>query len=90
MKEKMKNLLFRVAAPVAGVGTALLLPCKAFAADATGMDALTDTMTSSFTEIANSVMSMIGKVLPIALPIIGGVMVIMFGIKIIKRLTNKA
>ena len=90
MKEKTRNLLYRASVPVVGVATAILLPCKAFASDASSLDAITTTMTNSFTEIGASIMSMIGKVLPIALPVIGAVMVIVFGVKIFKKVTGKA
>lgn len=47
-------------------------------------------LTSSFTDVASDITSGITSVLPIALGIVGTVMVIMFGIKIFRRLTNKS
>lgn len=51
---------------------------------------ISDTLTTSFTSVASDITSGIQAVLPIALGIVGTVMVIMFGIKIFKKLTNKA
>lgn len=47
-----------------------------------------DALTTSFTTIGADLTSMIGKVLPIALPIIGSVMVVTFGIKIFRKVTG--
>ena len=49
---------------------------------------VTDALTTSFTSIGADLTSMIGKVLPIALPIIGSVMVVTFGIKIFRKVTG--
>lgn len=51
---------------------------------------ISDTLTSSFTSIVADITSGIQGVLPIALGLVGTVMVVMFGIKIFKKLTNKA
>lgn len=47
-------------------------------------------MTTSFTEVGNSMISMVGKVLPIALPVMGALVLVTFGIKSFKRIANKA
>ena len=54
------------------------------------MEALQTAMTTAFTEIATNCTSAITAVLPIALGIVGTVMVVMFGIKLFKKLTAKA
>lgn len=51
---------------------------------------ITTTLKESFTAIGTSLTGMVGDVLPIALPIIGGVMVVGVGIKIFKKVTAKA
>lgn len=54
------------------------------------MAGITSALTSSFTEVGTSLTGVIGDVLPIALPIIGGVLVVSVGIKIFKKVTSKA
>ncbi len=59
-------------------------------AGATGNEAVKTVMTDSFTKIGTDIQGMITDVLPIALGILGAIMVITFGIKIFKKLTGKA
>ncbi len=59
-------------------------------AGATGNEAVKTAMTDSFTKIGTDIQGMITDVLPIALGILGAIMVITFGIKIFKKLTGKA
>jgi len=61
-----------------------------FAEGATGTDAVKTAMTESFTKIGTDIQGTITDVLPIALGILGAIMVITFGIKIFKKLTGKA
>ena len=61
----------------------------ALATATNAMDTVTNALTTSFTSVAGSIMGVIGDVLPIALPVVGAVMVITVGIKIFKRLVNK-
>jgi uncharacterized protein (DUF697 family) len=53
------------------------------------MEGIVTALTTSFTEIGTELTGIVGKVLPIALPIIGGVLVVTVGIKIYKKVTNK-
>lgn len=55
----------------------------------TGMEAITTALTTSFTEVASSLTGLIGNVLPIALPVVGGVLVVGIGIKIFKKVVSK-
>lgn len=55
----------------------------------TGMAAITSALTTSFTEVAASLTGLIGDVLPIALPVVGGVLVVGIGIKIFKKVVSK-
>ena len=50
------------------------------------MDALVTSLTSGFTTVANNMMSAIGSIVPVALPVLGGVMVVGIGIKIFRKL----
>ena len=54
------------------------------------MDAISTALTTSFGTIGSELTGIISSVLPIALPIIGGVMVVVVGIKIFKKITYKA
>lgn len=45
---------------------------------------------SSFKSVGSSMTSVVGKILPIALPIMGAVVLIGFGIKIFKKISGKA
>lgn len=55
----------------------------------TGMQAITTALTGSFTEVATSLTGLIGDILPIALPVVGGVLVVGIGIKIFKKVVSK-
>lgn len=54
------------------------------------MTDITSALTTSFSGVATAVTGMIGDVLPIALPIVGGMVVVKLGIKIFKSVTGKA
>lgn len=55
----------------------------------TGMEAITTALTGQFTTVAKSLTDIIGDVLPIALPVVGGVLVVTMGIKIFKKVVSK-
>ena len=54
------------------------------------MEAISTALTTSFTAVGSELTGIISSVLPIALPIVGGVMVVVIGIKIFKKITGKA
>lgn len=54
------------------------------------MEAVTNALTTSFTEVGTALTGVVSSVLPIALPIIGSVLVVNLGIKIFKKITGKA
>lgn len=84
IKKKVVMLL-----TVATVAVASCVP--AFASEsATGLDSVETALTTSFTSIAGSMTSIVGKILPIALPIMGILLVVGFGMKAFKKVTNKA
>lgn len=55
----------------------------------TGMEGVTSALTTAFTSVASSLTGLIGDVLPIALPVVGGVLVVGVGIKIFKSVVKK-
>lgn len=54
------------------------------------MEAVQTAIVSSLTEIGTNMSGTITAVLPIALGLIGTMMVVTFGVKLFKKLTNKA
>lgn len=54
------------------------------------MEAVSTALVTSFTEIGSSLTGIIGSVLPIALPVIGAMVVVNVGINIFKKVTGKA
>lgn len=61
-------------------------------AESTGSQAssIVTTMETAFQSVSSDIMSVIGSILPIAMGIVGAGLVIVFGVKWFKRLTNKA
>lgn len=84
IKKKVVMLL-----TVATVAVASAVP--AFAAEAgTGLSSVETALTTSFTSVGSSMTSLVGKILPIALPIMGALLLVGFGIKAFKKVANKA
>lgn len=84
IKKKVVMLL-----TVATVAVATAVP--AFAAEAgTGLSSVETALTTSFTSVGSSMTSLVGKILPIALPIMGALLLVGFGIKAFKKVANKA
>lgn len=54
------------------------------------MGEITSALTTSFTEIGSELTGIVGDVLPIVLPLVGGVIVVSVGVKIFKKVTSKA
>lgn len=50
---------------------------------------VTDALATGFSTVAGDAMDAIGRILPIALPIMGAVIVIMVGIKLFKGIAKK-
>lgn len=50
------------------------------------MDALVTSLTTGFTSMASSALSAIGSIVPVMLPITGGIMVIGIVIRVVKQL----
>lgn len=74
---------------VATVAVASCVP--AFASESgTGLSSVETALTTSFTSVGSSMTSLVGKILPIALPIMGALLLVGFGIKAFKKVANKA
>ena len=88
----MMNLKKKIA-PVMGGALAVATAVPVFASDAgagTGLSSVETALTTSFTSIGSSMTSIVGKILPVALPIMGALLLVGFGIKAFKKVANKA
>lgn len=54
------------------------------------MEGIQTALTEAFTTVSTNCNTAIANVLPIALSVVGAVMVVTFGIKVFKKLTGKA
>ena len=87
----MMNLKKKLVPALMGGALAVATAVPAFASESsTGLDSVETALTTSFTSIASSMTSIVGKILPIALPIMGILLVVGFGMKAFKKVTNKA
>ena len=90
---KLENLKKKLVPAVAGVGAAVASCVPVFAEGADTSSALSSVesaMTTSFTSVGSSMTGMVGKVLPIALPVMGALLLVGFGIKAFKKVANQA
>lgn len=60
------------------------------ALESTGQSSIVQALSTAFTSIAGDLTTVITTIAPIALGIVGAGMVLVFGVKWFKRLTNKA
>ena len=89
----MMNLKKKIAPALMGGALAVATAVPVFAADAStgsGLSSVETALTTSFTSVGSSMTSVVGKILPIALPIMGAILLIGFGIKAFKKVANKA
>ena len=89
----MMNLKKKIAPALMGGALAVATAVPVFAADAgagTGLSSVETALTTSFTSVGSSMTSLVGKILPIALPIMGALLLVGFGIKAFKKVANKA
>ena len=90
---KFMNLKKKIAPVLMGGALAVATAVPVFAADAstgTGLSSVETALTTSFTSVGSSMTSLVGKILPIALPIMGALLLVGFGIKAFKKVANKA
>ena len=88
---KFMNLKKKLAPSLMGGALAVATAVPAFASESgTGLSSVETALESSFTSIGTSMTSVVGKILPIALPIMGALLLVGFGIKAFKKVANKA
>lgn len=90
---KFMNLKKKFAPVLMGGALAVATAVPVFASDAatsTGLSSVETALTTSFTSIGSSMISIVGKILPVALPIMGALLLVGFGIKAFKKVANKA
>ena len=88
---KFMNLKKKIAPALMCGALAVATAVPAFAAEAgTGLSSVETALTTSFTSVGSSMTSLVGKILPIALPIMGALLLVGFGIKAFKKVANKA
>lgn len=89
----MMNLKKKIAPVLMGGALAVATAVPVFASDAatgTGLSSVETALPTSFTSIGSSMTSVVGKILPVALPIMGALLLVGFGIKAFKKVANKA
>lgn len=84
--EKGKKLRNRALVLAAGTALAVSTALPVLASESSSME---DAVVTSMTTTGASMTSMVSKVVPIVMPIIGGIIVIMFGIRLFKKLSGK-
>ena len=90
---KFMNLKKKIAPVLMGGALAVATAVPVFASDAstsTGLSSVETALTTSFISIGSSMTSVVGKILPVALPIMGALLLVGFGIKAFKKVANKA
>lgn len=88
---KLENLKKKLVPAVAGVGAVAASCVPVFAEDTgTALSSVESAMTTSFTSVGSSMTGMVAKILPIALPVMGALLLVGFGIKAFKKVANKA
>ena len=74
---KFMNLKKKIAPALMGGALAVATAVPAFASEAgTGLSSVETALTTSFTSVGSSMTSLVGKILPIALPIMGALLLI--------------
>ena len=89
----MMNLKKKLVPAVVGAGAALASCVPVFAEGpdtSSALSSVESAMTTSFTSVASSMTGMVAKILPIALTIMGILLVVGFGMKAFKKVANKA
>ena len=88
---KFMNLKKKFVPALMGGALAVATAVPVFASESgTGLSSVETALTTSFTSIGSSMTSIVGKILPIALPIMGAILLVGFGIKTFKKVANKA
>lgn len=92
LKEKADILKKKALPAVTGAALAVSTCVPVFASEDAGttLTAVETALNSTFTAVGNSMISMVTKVLPVALPVMGALVLVKFGIKAFKSVTNNA
>lgn len=92
LKEKAESFKRKALPAVTGVALAVSTCVPVFAAEdsSSTLSAVETALNSTFTAVGNSMISMVTKVLPVALPVMGALVLVKFGIKAFKSVTNNA
>jgi len=90
IKEKAKYALAAVTPAVVSGALAITSYASEGGGDAGVMETVTTNLITSVTEMASSIGSAVGQVIPLALPVIGAALIVSIGIKVFKSVTNKA
>ncbi len=94
LKEKAESLKKKALPVVTGAALAVSSCVPVLASDAgassTTLTSVETALDGTFTAVGNSMINMVTKVLPVALPVMGALVLVNFGIKAFKSVTNKA
>lgn len=92
LKEKAESLKKKALPVVTGAALAVssCIPVLASDSGSTTLTSVETALDSTFTAVGNSMVNMVTKVLPVALPVMGALVLVNFGIKAFKSVTNKA
>lgn len=87
----MMNLRKKFVPVVIGVGTiaASCVPVLA-SGETSALTSVETALTTSFTSVGTAMTGLVAKILPIALPVMGALLLVGFGIKAFKKVANKA
>lgn len=92
LKEKADSLKKKALPVVTGAALAVssCVPVLAAEESSATLTKVETALNSTFTAVGDSMISMVTKVLPVALPVMGALVLVNFGIKAFKSVTNKA
>lgn len=90
MFENLKKKVRKKVVLFATCALTIVASCVPVLAEDSGLASVETALTTSFTSVATSMTSIVGKILPIALPVMGALLLVTFGIKAFKKIANKA
>ncbi len=89
VKEKAKYALAAVT-PAVVSGALAITSYASEGGEADVMATVTTNLVTSVTEMATSIGSAVGQIIPLALPVIGAALIVSVGIKVFKSVASKA
>lgn len=91
LKEKAESLKKKALPVVTGAALAVTSCVPVLASESgTTLSSVETSLETSFKSVASSMTSIVGKIVPVALPVMGVLLVVGFGIKAFKKVANKA